>query len=312
MRLVATPVPRTAGMAYSRATMELWLKGPPTSVTTAEAIAKSDVQAGVVIPATSTSPDCIWPKSSRPERTQAGAVTWPALAAIPLMVSPVCSSDTAGIHLLKTSTQLPFGSSCGGVTRLCPRQSILRCSTASARLASCDSVASRDAAIFSTSSRRSQNTSAGSSTASAHVGEGVLSHGRYALRPFEQSAKEVSPRGVQPLQHRVRSLLAPRGGPPLALVGVLSLAAEVELERVEERCGVVGGDRVHEVKVVDGVPVAVQVSLEARLPFVPHFCVHSGERLFSVEQIEDLFRRFSGQRPGEVGVLAGPDSQVVE
>src|SRR5215212_11299199 len=68
--------------------------------------------------------------------------------------------------------------------------------------------------------------------AQAHVGEGVLSHGRYALRPFEQSAKEVSPRGVQPLQHRVRSLLAPRDSPHLALVGILSLALEIELERV--------------------------------------------------------------------------------
>ena len=31
---VATPVPSTAGMPYSRATIELWLSGPPTSVTT--------------------------------------------------------------------------------------------------------------------------------------------------------------------------------------------------------------------------------------------------------------------------------------
>ena len=60
IRLVATPVPSTAGMPYSRATMELWLKGPPTSVTTAEARAKSGVQAGVVMPATST----LWPHPS--------------------------------------------------------------------------------------------------------------------------------------------------------------------------------------------------------------------------------------------------------
>ena len=49
MRLVATPVPITAGMPYSRATMEPWLSGPPMSVTTADAIAKSGVQAGVVV-----------------------------------------------------------------------------------------------------------------------------------------------------------------------------------------------------------------------------------------------------------------------
>jgi hypothetical protein len=75
MRLVATPVPSTARIPYSRATIELWLKGPPTSVTTADDIAKSDVQAGVVMPATSTSPGRIWPQSSGPERTRAGAVT---------------------------------------------------------------------------------------------------------------------------------------------------------------------------------------------------------------------------------------------
>src|SRR5262245_52401191 len=41
MRLVATPVPRTAGTPYSRATIELWLSGPPTSVTTADASAST-------------------------------------------------------------------------------------------------------------------------------------------------------------------------------------------------------------------------------------------------------------------------------
>ena len=40
---VATPVPSTAGMPYSRATIELWLNGPPTSVTTAEAIENSEI-----------------------------------------------------------------------------------------------------------------------------------------------------------------------------------------------------------------------------------------------------------------------------
>ena len=48
-RSVAAPVPSTAGMPYSRATIELWLSGPPTSVTMPDASAKRDVQAGVVI-----------------------------------------------------------------------------------------------------------------------------------------------------------------------------------------------------------------------------------------------------------------------
>jgi hypothetical protein len=44
MRRVATPVPITAGMPYSRATIEPWLSGPSMSVTTAEAIAKGIAQ----------------------------------------------------------------------------------------------------------------------------------------------------------------------------------------------------------------------------------------------------------------------------
>ena len=49
---VADPVPITAGKPYSRATIKLWLSRPPISVTMADAIAKSGVHAGVVMPAT--------------------------------------------------------------------------------------------------------------------------------------------------------------------------------------------------------------------------------------------------------------------
>src|SRR3990172_10846769 len=88
MRRVATPVPSTAGMPYSRATIEPWLSGPRTSVTIADAIAKSGVQAGVVIDATSTSPGRIWPKSPVPCITRAVAVTEPGLQATPLITAP--------------------------------------------------------------------------------------------------------------------------------------------------------------------------------------------------------------------------------
>ena len=57
-------MPSTAGMPYSRATIELWLNGPPMSVTTPEAMANNDVQAGVVMLATSTSPDRMRAKSA--------------------------------------------------------------------------------------------------------------------------------------------------------------------------------------------------------------------------------------------------------
>ena len=59
------------------------------SVTTPEAMANSEVQAGVVMLATSTSPGCICPKSCGPPRTRAGAVTVPMLPPMPLIKSPV-------------------------------------------------------------------------------------------------------------------------------------------------------------------------------------------------------------------------------
>ncbi len=97
IRRVATAVPSTAGMPYSRATIELWLSGPPMSVTTPAAMANSDVQAGVVILATRTSPGSIWPNSCGPASTRARAVTCPALPPMPLITAPVCSSEAAGI-----------------------------------------------------------------------------------------------------------------------------------------------------------------------------------------------------------------------
>ena len=45
-RRVALPVPRTAGIPYSRATMAAWDNGPPESATTAEARANSGVPGG--------------------------------------------------------------------------------------------------------------------------------------------------------------------------------------------------------------------------------------------------------------------------
>jgi hypothetical protein len=83
-------------MPYSRATIELWLSGPPMSVTTAAAMANSEVQAGVVMLATRTSPGCIRPKSAGPASTRAVAVTCPALAPVPRSTGPVCSTVVAG------------------------------------------------------------------------------------------------------------------------------------------------------------------------------------------------------------------------
>ena len=118
IRRVATAVPSTAGMPYSRATIELWLSGPPMSVTTAAAMANSGVQAGVVMLATRTSPDRICPKSCGPPSTRAGAVTRPALAPIPVRTSLACSAVVAGIMLSNNRMNLEFaGRICGGVAR---------------------------------------------------------------------------------------------------------------------------------------------------------------------------------------------------
>ena len=87
------------------------------SVTTAPARANRDVQAGVVIEATSTSPGCSRAKSAGPASTRAIAVTRPALAPIPVSTSPVCSAVVAGIIAPIRSIQVPWGSSCGGVAR---------------------------------------------------------------------------------------------------------------------------------------------------------------------------------------------------
>ena len=126
IRRVATPVPSTAGMPYSRATIELWLSGPPMSVTTPEASANSGVHAGVVMLATRTSPACIWPKSCGPPSTRAAAVIRPALAPIPVSRSSPCSTVVAGIIELKIRIQFWSGRSCGGVTRRRPRHTSWR------------------------------------------------------------------------------------------------------------------------------------------------------------------------------------------
>jgi hypothetical protein len=75
MRPVATPVPMTAGMPYSRATIEPWARVPPTSVTSPRAWENSGVHAGVVVGHTRTVSGSISEKSSGERMTLAGALT---------------------------------------------------------------------------------------------------------------------------------------------------------------------------------------------------------------------------------------------
>src|SRR3972149_6160051 len=134
MRRVATPVPSTAGMPYSRATIEPWLSGPPTSVTIADAIAKSGVQAGVVIDATSTSPGRIWPKSPVPCITRAVAVTEPGLQATPLITSPAPARPRLDLSPLRSRPKsFSWGSAVGGETFIAARLAAFRASIVAAR-----------------------------------------------------------------------------------------------------------------------------------------------------------------------------------
>src|SRR6266702_4163226 len=86
-RAVASPVPTTAGMPYSRATREACAARVPLSVTTATARANSGVQAGVVAWATSTSPAWKASKSSWRRTMRTGPVARPGLAGCP-MIAP--------------------------------------------------------------------------------------------------------------------------------------------------------------------------------------------------------------------------------
>ena len=64
IRVVAMPVPRTAGIPYSHATIEPWARMPPTSVTSPRAGENSGVHAGVVVGHTRIVPGSIREKSA--------------------------------------------------------------------------------------------------------------------------------------------------------------------------------------------------------------------------------------------------------
>src|SRR5438132_10986633 len=83
MVVVADPTPTTAGMPNSRATIAQWLSTPPVSTTTAAALAKSGVQGGAVVSATSTSPGRSLAASASERITRAGARTRPGEPALP-------------------------------------------------------------------------------------------------------------------------------------------------------------------------------------------------------------------------------------
>ena len=82
-RWVTSPIPRTAGIPYSRATIEPWARMLPMSVTRPVACGKSCVQAGVVSGQTSIELGFILSKSLGIRMTLATPVTVPGETAKP-------------------------------------------------------------------------------------------------------------------------------------------------------------------------------------------------------------------------------------
>jgi hypothetical protein len=72
MRPVASRVPTTPGMPYSRATIAACDSRPPLSVTMPPSSGSRMLNASVVDSVTNTSPLAIWPNSDGPETRRAG------------------------------------------------------------------------------------------------------------------------------------------------------------------------------------------------------------------------------------------------
>src|SRR6266540_2984082 len=83
MRSVASRVPTTPGMPYSRATIAACERRPPLSVTIPPRSGRRMLKASVVDSVTSTSPLAIRPNSEGPETRRAGPSYTPLLAASP-------------------------------------------------------------------------------------------------------------------------------------------------------------------------------------------------------------------------------------
>ena len=81
MRWVAWPVPTTAGMPYSRATMAACDMVPPISDTAALILPNTGAQLGLVTGHTSISPSCMRPMSLTFFSTRATPSTTPGEAA---------------------------------------------------------------------------------------------------------------------------------------------------------------------------------------------------------------------------------------
>src|SRR5205085_3221761 len=87
--LVAWPVPTTAGMPYSRATIAACDMVPPMSETAAAILPNTGPQLGAVTGHTRISPSRTWPISLTPSSTRAVPSPTPGEAAYPRTFAPV-------------------------------------------------------------------------------------------------------------------------------------------------------------------------------------------------------------------------------
>src|SRR5213078_3874041 len=90
---VASRVPTTPGIPYSRATIAEWESKPPLSVTIAPSNGRRMLNASVVDWVTRTSPLTIRSNSAGPETRRAGPSYTPRLAASPRSTCSSCSSS---------------------------------------------------------------------------------------------------------------------------------------------------------------------------------------------------------------------------
>jgi hypothetical protein len=99
--------------------------------------------------------------------------------------------------------------------------------------------------------------------AQADVGDGVLAHLRHRLPRLKRLIEGPATQPLEPGARGFDGLLAPGCRRALALVRVGALAAQVHLDRLQHRRGIVQRQQSGEVQIVDDVAVGIQVGLQA-------------------------------------------------
>ncbi len=194
---------------------------------------------------------------------------------------------------MKASVLIPMtrplgGSCCGGVARLYTRQVARRSATRSVRSPG-SPWASSVALSRSTSARSSQKMSSASAMApdsarrrpnssssprstgitQADVKDTILADERESLRPAQCPAEQPALQALDPAGRGTDGRLPPCYRFLLAFVRIYPLTTDEQLERFYQRQRIVCRQRLGKVEVIDAVPIALQVALEAALKLAP-------------------------------------------